>query len=201
MWPTSLIKMKKSQVSTEFMFFVSAGFVLLAVYLIIAYNYLNLTLERRDIISALDLLEELRNEFNLASRIENGYTRIITLPSDINNEQYDIDIDNRALNINFKDIDYARLLATSVNVDKNNNELYFNPGDEIFITKINNEVYVDLTCDINAGDPIKICSETYPNNCENGCKLRCENGIRVWDSTCGINSNGCSDNRLDCSNE
>ena len=189
--------MKKSQVSTEFMFFVSAGFVLLAVYLVISYYYLDLTLERKNIISALDLLEELRNEFNLASRVENGYTRIITLPSKISQEDYDIDIDNRALDINFKGVDYARLLSTSVKVDKINNELYFNPGDEIFITKVNNEVYVDLTCNIGDAD---ICSETYPG-CENdGCMLKCQDNVRVWLRDCGPNSL-CGENRVNCANE
>ena len=171
--------MKKSQVSTEFMFFVSAGFVLLAVYLLISYNYLNLTLKRKDIISSIDLLESLRNEINLASRVENNYVRIISLPSNIDRQDYSLDINDRALSINFNGIDYARLLATNVNVDKDlNNKLYFNPGDQIFITKINNEVYVAKTC--NDGDD-EICSANYPG-CDDGCSLKCENKIWVFNS-------------------
>src|SRR3990167_10800153 len=100
--------MKKSQVSTEFMFFVAAGFVLLAVYLLISYNYLNLTLKRGDINSAINLLEELRNEINLASRVENGYTRKYILPSNINKQNYTLTISEREINVKFNDVDYAK---------------------------------------------------------------------------------------------
>src|SRR3989344_5059495 len=130
--------MKKSQVSTEFMFFVGAGFVLLAVYLLISYNYLDLTLKRRDINSAINLLEELRNEINLASRVENGYTRKYVLPSNINKQNYTITISGREINVKFNDVDYARLLATQVTVVGSAPI----PGDIIIIKKENEEVKI-----------------------------------------------------------
>src|SRR3989344_1820040 len=132
--------MKKSQVSTEFMFFVGAGFVLLAVYLLISYNYLDLTLKRRDINSAINLLEELRNEINLASRVENGYTRKYVLPSNINKQNYTLAIPNngREINIKFNGVDYARLLATQVTVVGSAPI----PGDTIIIKKENEEVKI-----------------------------------------------------------
>ena len=132
--------MKKSQVSTEFMFFVAAGFVLLAVYLLISYNYLDLTLKRRDINSAINLLEELRNEINLASRVENGYTRKYVLPSNINKQNYTLAIPNngREINIKFNGVDYARLLATQVTVVGSAPI----PGDTIIIKKENEEVKI-----------------------------------------------------------
>ena len=130
--------MKKSQVSTEFMFFVAAGFVLLAVYLLISYNYLDLTLKRRDINSAINLMEELRNEINLASRVENGYTRKYVLPSNINKQNYTITISGREINVKFNDVDYARLLATQVTVVGSAPI----PGDAIIIKKENEEVKI-----------------------------------------------------------
>ena len=132
--------MKKSQVSTEFMFFVGAGFVLLAVYLLISYNYLDLTLKRRDINSAINLLEELRNEINLASRVENGYTRKYVLPSNINKQNYTLAIPNngREINIKFNGVDYARLLATQVTVVGSAPI----PGDTIIIKKENDLVKI-----------------------------------------------------------
>ncbi len=150
--------MKKSQVSTEFVFFVGAAFVLFAVYLLISYNYLNLTLKRKDVISSVGLLEELRNEINLASRVDNGYNRIITLPPKINKRDYNISFNGRDLAIKFSNIDYARSLSTVVKVDKNGSGLYFSPGSKIFMTKINNEVYIDRTC---SGSE-EVCSNTYP---------------------------------------
>lgn len=191
--------MKKSQVSTEFMFFVGAAFVLLVAYLIISYNYLNLTFKRRDIMSSLNLLEEIRNEINLASRVENGYYRIITLPNKINKQDYALSLGNRELNINFNGIDYARLLSTSVSLDKNNaGGLFFLPGDKIFITKINNVVYVDKTC--NTGDP-NICSFAYPKDCATtSCILTCTNNVWVYkQSSCPVSGQVCNKDTRHCS--
>ncbi len=195
MQTVNVLKMKKGQVSTEFIFFVAAAFILLTVYLVISYNYFNLTFKRRDTIAGTDLLESLRNEINIASRVENGYTKILTLPNKINKQEYSLNLKgtgNRELSINFNKVDYAKLMATNVNVDKNGDSLYFSPGNEIFITKINNKVYIDKTC-----DPIndeEVCSLQYPlENCENkGCLLKCENRVFVFEDYC----NGCSENRV-----
>ena len=130
--------MKKSQVSTEFMFFVGAGFILLLVYLVISYNYLDLTLKRRDIISAINLLEELRNEINTAARVENNYIRYYTLPNKISNQDYTLIINNREIDINFNGVDYARLLATEVDIIG----AAPNPGDTIIIKKEGNRVTI-----------------------------------------------------------
>ena len=92
-----------------------------------------------DIVTANNLLEELRNEFNLASRVENGYVRIITLPNKINKKDYALNINNkRELNINFLGVDYTRLLATEVTINGNAPS----PGDIILIKKINDQVTI-----------------------------------------------------------
>jgi len=132
--------MKKSQVSTELVFFVGFAFVLLLVYLVISYNYLDFTIKRGDIVSAINLLEEVRNEINLASRVENGYIRYYTLPSKINKKDYTLNIENREININFEGVDYARLLSTKVTDDNN-----FKAGSTIMIKKMNNEVSIICT--------------------------------------------------------
>ena len=175
--------MKKSQVSTEFMFFVAMGFVLLAAYLVISYNYLNLTFERRDIITSLDTLEQIRNEINLAGRVENGYTRIVNIPPNINRQSYSLAIRNREIVVRFKDVDYARLLSTRVNIDTySNGSLYFAPGNKIFITKVNDEVYIDKTC--NTGDQDDICSGVHPG-CQTGyCILTCKDNVWIYSSEC-----------------
>ena len=188
--------MKKSQVSIEFMFFVGMAFVLLAAYLVITYNYLDLTFKRSDIVNSLDLLEQLRNEINLASRLENGYTRIFVLPSKINKKDYTLSLNNREINIKFNNVDYARLLSTKVNVDKKTTgELFFSPGDIIFITKVNNQVYIDKTC--SSGE---ICSFAYPNqNCQgNSCILECENSVWIYSQPdCSVGMY-CNQNTQNC---
>ncbi|MEK6932933.1 MAG: hypothetical protein AABW56_04035 [Nanoarchaeota archaeon] len=176
--------MKKSQVSTEFMFFVGMGFVLLAAYLVISYNYLNLTFERRDIITSLDTLEQIRNEINLAGRVENGYTRIVNIPPNINRQGYSLGIRNREIVVRFKNVDYARLLSTHVNLDTyTNGSLYFAPGNKIFITKVNDEVYIDKIC--NMGDQ-NICSSVHPGCQSSYCILTCKDNVWVYSSECGF---------------
>jgi len=180
------------------MFFVGMAFILLAAYLVISYNYLDLTFKRSDIVNSLDLLEQLRSEINLASRLENGYTRIFSLPGKINKKDYILSLNNREISIKFNEVDYARLLSTKVDVDKNTTgELFFSPGDIIFITKINNQVYIDKTC--NTGDD-DICSINYPNtNCAgNGCLLECSNKVWVYNQPDCNSGEFCNQNRRNC---
>ena len=135
--------MKKSQVSTEFMFFVAMGFVLLAAYLVISYNYLNLTFERRDIITSLDTLEQIRNEINLAGRVENGYSRIIKLPNELNGKNYLMKIEGREIYIEFplgSGTQYARILSTDVS----NQPINFEPGISYNLKKNNDQVTITL---------------------------------------------------------
>ncbi|MEK6835977.1 MAG: hypothetical protein AABX55_03055 [Nanoarchaeota archaeon] len=129
--------MKKSQVSTEFLFFVGIAMVILMIYLFISSNYFDIIARRKDNIAAQNLLEQTRNEINLAARVENGYTRTITLPENINGEAYEIDILNREIYIIFKGNSYSKLLATDVNVNG-----VLAPGKDLTITKLNNEVEV-----------------------------------------------------------
>ena len=94
-----LIKMKKSQASLEFLYFVGAALFILIIYLFITSNYFSITAVRKDNIAAQNLLETVRNEINLAGRVENGYSRKIILPNDINLQNYTINIQGREIYI------------------------------------------------------------------------------------------------------
>ena len=131
--------MKKSQVSLEFLYFVGAALFVLIIYLFITSNYFSITAVRKDNIAAQNLLEQTRNEINLAGRVENGYTRKITLPDNINFINYAINIQGREIYITFKNNDYSKILSTDVTVTGT-----LAPGKTLLVTKSNDIVTVKV---------------------------------------------------------
>jgi hypothetical protein len=138
-----VIKMKKGQFGIEFIYFVGIAMVILLIYLILTSTYLSGTLFRRDKIESKNLLEKIRNEINIAGRVENGYLREIVLPKKINNKDYSLTLKSREIYIrypiNSQDV-YARLLSTDVS----NQPILFFPGSSYYIIKNNNEVIITL---------------------------------------------------------
>jgi hypothetical protein len=133
--------MKKSQVGIEFLYFVGVGIVILLIYLSLSSSYFSFTSSRKDSLTAKNLLENIRNEINLAGRVENGYSRIIKLPNDINGKNYNINIAGRELSIEFpiNENTYARILITKVNLVGT-----LAPGKNLLITKKDNQVFVTV---------------------------------------------------------
>jgi len=129
--------MKKSQVATEFLFFVGVAVVVLMIYLAISFNYLNFTLKREEEKDAQGLVDTIRNEINLAARVENGYVREVNLPNDLNGKSYDINISGRSVVVNFEGADYIGLLATDVNFIGG-----LDPGNVFTLIKENDEVFI-----------------------------------------------------------
>lgn len=135
--------MKKSQIGIEFLYFVVIAIILLLIYLGLSSNYLSLTSYRKDYLTAQNFLDKIRNEINLAGRVENGYIRIITFPSKINGKDYNIEVNGREVSIIFpfpNGPEYARILSTSVS------SVNLNPGysyrlkkedDQVMITDLN----------------------------------------------------------------
>lgn len=107
--------MKKTQVGIEFLYFVGVAVTILIIYLILSSNYLAFSSARKDVLTVTNLLEEIRNEINLAGRVEDGYSKQFKIPLTINNEDYSMNIASREITIRFKDGDYSRLLSTDVN--------------------------------------------------------------------------------------
>ena len=138
--------MKTSQVSTEFMVFVGMAIVLLMIYMVIANNFLNLAYAQQEIISAQDLAKILKNEINLASRVENGYIKEFQLPEKIDNKGYFIDIPfpGREIEITYEDSiytegsDFTEMLSTEVSSPT------LSPGNTILIKKTDNEVRITV---------------------------------------------------------
>ena len=131
--------MKKSQVSLEFLYFVGAALFILIIYLFITSNYFSIIAARKDNIAAQNLLETVRNEINLAGRVENGYSRKIILPNDINLQNYTINIQGREIYITFKGNDYSKILSTDVTVTGT-----LAPGKTLLIKKSNDQVAVKV---------------------------------------------------------
>ena len=130
--------MKKAQVGIEFLYFVGAAITILIIYLALSSNYLSFTSSRKDMLSTQNLLEEIRNEVNLAGRIEDGYSRTIKLPAKINNEDYSMNIAVREIYITIKGKDYSRLLSTDVS----NQPVNLIPGNSYTIKKENSQVTI-----------------------------------------------------------
>ena len=75
--------MRKSQSSTEFMIFIGIAIIILMSYFAVSNSYLNLIYRQKDVISGQDLAKQIKNEINLASRVENNYMRTFQLPEKI----------------------------------------------------------------------------------------------------------------------
>ena len=128
--------MKKSQAGIEFLYFVGVAIVILSIYLILSSNYLDFTYARKDILSTQNLLEEARNKINLAGRVENGYSMKITLPDNVNNKNYTINLAEREIYISIDGNEYGKLLSTDINT------ITLIPGASYIIKKDNNDVTV-----------------------------------------------------------
>jgi|SRR3989344_249175 len=132
--------MSKSQSSTEFMVFIGVAIIIMMSYFAIAHNYLDLTYKQKEIISGQDLAKQIKNEINLAARVEDGYKRIFTFPNKVGGKDYEIFIDAREVTITIEEVDYVELLSTNI---EDAPDLF--PGETIMITKMNGIVSIDET--------------------------------------------------------
>ncbi len=138
------VKMKKSQIAIEFAYFVGVAVVILLFYLGLSSTFFSFNSFRRDALSAQNFLEEIRNEINLAGRVEDGYSKIIKFPKQINNKDYLMEINGREIYIEFpkgKNIAYSRILAADVK-DAYNEKITFEQGASYKIEKADNEVII-----------------------------------------------------------
>jgi hypothetical protein len=124
----------KSQSSTEFMIFIGIAIIILMSYVAIAHHYLNLTYKQKDIISGQDLAKQIKNEINLASRVEENYIRIFQLPYKVGNKDFTVLLNGREVVVRMDGVDYVEPLATNINEE---DEGEFNPGFTFEIRKTN----------------------------------------------------------------
>jgi len=107
--------MRKSQSSTEFMIFIGIAIIILMSYFAISNSYLNLIYRQKDVISGQDLARQIKNEINLASRVENNYMRTFQLPEKVGDKDYEIEIIDREVMIRIDNLDYVELLTVNIN--------------------------------------------------------------------------------------
>jgi len=129
--------MRKCQSSTEFMIFIGIAIIIMMSYVAISNTYLNLTYKQRDVISGQDLAKQVKNEINLASRVEDNYQRTFQLPQKIGNKDYAITIEGREVAIEIEGLDYVELLMTNPQVDEQKS-----PGDTVVISKTDGRVII-----------------------------------------------------------
>jgi len=123
--------MKKSQAAIELLVFVSVAVFLLIVYTAISSHYLNV-LEQKEIkMNGADILNKFISEFNTAGRVENGYSRTIEVPKQIEGREYELyfgrvklwdDVvgDEREIVVYYDKQEYVARL--SVNIEEDNSQ-------------------------------------------------------------------------------
>ena len=80
--------MKKGQSSIEFMTFVGVAIVLLLLFIGVSVFYSRLIAQQELAVTARDLTLILKSEIDLASTVENGYSRTIRLPATLDGKNY-----------------------------------------------------------------------------------------------------------------
>lgn len=111
------IKNKKAQPAIEFLIFLGVALIILIVFSIINITYLNNSLKQRETTTAQDLVKLLKNEINLASRVEPGYIREVALPVKLDNKDYQLGTALREVYIIFVSDDdrvFSENLATTI---------------------------------------------------------------------------------------
>jgi len=127
--------MKKSQSAMEFMLFIGMAIVVLMAYFGISHFYLDKTYRERNIISGEDIVKLIKNEINLASRVQGNYNRFIDVPSTVNNQEYTGQVTGREITINIGGIEYVGLLSTNISTPYS-----FSSTERIFISKYDDEI-------------------------------------------------------------
>tara|TARA_Y100000034_G_scaffold133628_1_gene199653 strand:- start:6478 stop:6933 length:456 start_codon:yes stop_codon:yes gene_type:complete len=112
---------KKSQSSIEFIVFLGIALLIMIAFSIVSISYLNINLRDREVTSAQDLAKLVKNEINLASRVEPGYTREVQMPATLDNKKYKITADKREVFVEFdepnsEEEDFIERLATKVSL-------------------------------------------------------------------------------------
>jgi hypothetical protein len=81
-------KPKKGQIAIEFILLTAFSFASLIIFLIILNNTLSYQQEDRALQNMESFGESIRNEVLLASEMEDGYHRVINVPSKLNGQIY-----------------------------------------------------------------------------------------------------------------
>ena len=115
-------------------------------YFAIAHTYLNLTYKQKDIISGQDLAKKIKNEINLASRVEDNYERTFQLPYKIGDKDFTVHLELREVSITIDGLDYSELLTININ------KIDLLPGDLVTVSRTNNIVTVSKQ--VQGGSPV-----------------------------------------------
>ncbi len=106
-------------------------------YFAISHTYLNLTYKQKDIISGQDLAKQIKNEINLAARVEDNYQRNFQLPYLVGDKTFNVHIEEREVSVTIDELDYVELLMTDVS-----DKVDLFPGYFVTISKANGIISV-----------------------------------------------------------
>lgn len=146
--------------------------IILMAYFAISHNYLNLIYKQKDIISGQDLAKQIKNEINLASRVEDNYHREFQLPSKIGNKDYTITLAGREVVITVDGLDYVELLSVHL-TEEGQDPIEYSPGETFVIEKINGKVYGEEYVFV-CTDGNRICGDESSCKGNDPCAMICE---------------------------
>lgn len=89
-------ELKKSQVMAEFILFIGIGLAVTIIFVAALGQNQNLK-KVRDFFIVNDVALQIQDEIGITSDLEDGYTRQFTLPTNILNKDYNINISNYSL--------------------------------------------------------------------------------------------------------
>ncbi|MBU1203526.1 MAG: hypothetical protein KKG60_00475 [Nanoarchaeota archaeon] len=165
---------RAGQVSIEFMIFIGMAIMILAVFTIMVVMYIDsIYLEREKLISER-FVDTIKYEIDVASRMGDGYVRIIKLPSSVGGWSYDLFFDRRYVFMRVESESEQGDIISGLSADIENFKAHRCPvfhieyndegGREIVVEKNDDEIYV---CGLDWYDEKGSCVEyeVDKNNC------------------------------------
>lgn len=126
--------MKKSQIALEFVLFFSIAIFVMTVLLVTFYEINKNTVDEKITMKMDDFHYSIQSELILASQMNDGYVRSFSLPSSLENTDYNMSIINNNIVLSYNGLThYKKIPYTIGNLVKGTNTL----------TKTNNTIYLN----------------------------------------------------------
>ncbi|MBS3131187.1 hypothetical protein J4212_02025 [Candidatus Woesearchaeota archaeon] len=125
--------MRKSQVATEFLVFVSIAMMISIVFTAASFSKAKELGSRKEFFLVKDTAAMIQNELTTASQVESGYYRTFEVPEKLGNKEYNITIKGRILTVWTESQAYSvGLPNTTGKIAKGANSIR-KEGNEVFI--------------------------------------------------------------------
>ena len=124
---------KKAQTSTEFLFLVGIAFAITLVFTSFTRTNINDLNSQKEYFLLKDVIHNVQAEIVVASRVEDGYTRIFEIPHKLEYYNYTINISGRQLIATSKNYEYLVNIPNITGSIKKGNNLINKSGGVIYL--------------------------------------------------------------------